>query len=180
MKSHLRSHEILVSLMMAFLAAALAPNATAQTQVMYHSPSAAEPTFLNYDGRHAFAPANLPPVIRAAVHAADSLQGKPYIWGGGHKYLYDRGYDCSGSISYVLYQAGLIRGPLTAQQFHRYGVPGPGKYLTLFVSDHHIFMSICGLRFDTADHGAHRGLGPKWRPTGRSFPGFEVRHIPGL
>jgi len=180
MKFTSRSLKVLASLMMVFVTVAVAPKAAAQSQVMFHSPSPVESTFLNYDGRSASAPSSLPSAVRVAVSAANSLQGKPYIWGGGHKFLYDKGYDCSGSVSYVLFRAGLIKGPLTAQQFHKYGAPGPGRFLTLFVSDHHVFMSICGLRFDTSDHGANRGKGPKWRPTARSFPGFEVRHIPGL
>jgi cell wall-associated NlpC family hydrolase len=114
------------------------------------------------------------------VAAANELQGKPYVWGGGHIRLNDRGYDCSGAVSYVLHKAGLLRGPLTAKEFHRYGAPGPGRFINIYMSGDHVFLSICGLRFDTSDYGANRGDGPKWRPTARKFPGFEVRHIPGL
>ena len=135
---------------------------------------------LNYDGRFASAPGDMPEPVQKLVEAANGLQNKPYIWGGGHRFLNDRGYDCSGSVSYVLYKAGLIQGPLTARQFHEYGAPGPGHFITLFVKDDHVFIAVCGLRFDTSDHGANRGKGPKWRPTARTFAGFEVRHIPGL
>ena len=46
-----------------------------------------------------------PPVIRA-IAAGNRLQGKPYKWGGGHARLQDSGYDCSGTVSYVLREAG--------------------------------------------------------------------------
>jgi hypothetical protein len=159
------------------------PKASAQSPMSALSRAssfASMPEMLNYDGRYASAPSDLPEAVQRIVDAANSLQGKPYVWGGGHKYLYDHGYDCSGSVSYVLYKAGLVRGPMMAREFHSYGAPGPGRFITLFVSNSHVFISVCGLRFDTSDHGSNRGQGPKWRPTARSFAGFEVRHIPGL
>lgn len=137
-------------------------------------------TYLYFNGRSASAPASLPTPVKKAVDAANRLQGKPYKWGGGHKKLYDRGYDCSGSVSHVLYKAGLIRGPMTSKQFYNYGERGPGKFITLFMHDGHVFMSVCGLRFDTSDHGAGRGDGPRWRPTSRSFAGYQMRHPRGL
>lgn len=138
------------------------------------------PQYLHYNGRYAAVPPGLPPAIYRAVMAANELQGKPYKWGGGHRRLYDRGYDCSGSISYILFKAGLIRGPMTSREFKKIGRPGPGRWLNLYVSGDHVFVSICGLRFDTSDYGSNRGDGPKWRPTARKFPGFEIRHLPGL
>lgn len=147
---------------------------------LYPNRANAVPQFLNYDGRFAAAPDNMPAAVHNAVAAANRLQGKPYVWGGGHRFLEDRGYDCSGSVSYVLFNAGLVRGPLTSKNFMTYGEPGPGRYITLYVSSDHVFVSICGLRFDTSDHGAGRGDGPRWRPVSRSFAGFQVRHPAGL
>jgi hypothetical protein len=138
------------------------------------------PSYLDYNGRYATAPPGLPMAVARAVAAANELQRKPYRWGGGHRFLKDRGYDCSGSVSYVLHQAGLLRGPLTSRQFLRYGAPGPGRFISIYVSGDHVFLSICGLRFDTSDYGSGRGDGPRWRPTARKFTGFTIRHIPGL
>lgn len=136
---------------------------------------------LSYNGKVAQAPSGVPPAVHHAVRAANRLQGKPYVFGGGHRKLHDRGYDCSGSVSYVLYHAGLLRGPLHSSAFKNYGKPGPGRYITLFVTDGHVFMSICGLRFDTSDWGAGRGEGPRWRPTSRRFAAnYQLRHPPGL
>lgn len=149
-------------------------------RAMEYAPPMAIPLFLNYDGRYASAPPGLPLSVARVVSAANELQRKPYVWGGGHRFLNDRGYDCSGSVSYVLHKAGLLRGPLTAREFHNYGARGPGRFITIYAKGDHVFLSVCGLRFDTTDSGAGRGNGPKWRPTSRDFRGFEIRHIPGL
>lgn len=159
---------------------AQAPRFAASVNAMRYAPAMRTPAFLNYNGRYAAAPLGLPVAVARAVAAANELQGKPYVWGGGHRTLQDRGYDCSGSVSYVLFKAGLLRSPLTSKGFKNFGVPGHGRFITLYVSGNHVFMSVCGLRFDTSDYGANRGDGPKWRPTARSFSGFQVRHIPGL
>lgn len=136
--------------------------------------------YLSYNGRYAQAPASAPMPVHRLVDAANHLQGRPYVWGGGHTRLNDRGYDCSGSVSYVLHEAGLLRGPLQSREFLKYGEPGPGKYITIFMKNGHIFMSVLGLRFDTSDMGSGRGDGPRWRPTARKFNGYSVRHPSGL
>ena len=140
----------------------------------------ANSAFLDYDGRFAAAPADLPAQVQIAVQAANKLEGKPYVWGGGHRVLEDRGYDCSGSVSYVLFKAGLVHGPMTARNYMNYGESGPGRFITIYVNNEHVFIAVCGLRFDTSDHGANRGKGPMWRPTARSFAGFQMRHPAGL
>lgn len=147
------------------------------------SSAAVSPTdfspYLNYNGRYAFAPQWMPWTVHRIVDEANQLQRKPYKWGGGHRTFYDRGYDCSGSVSHVLASAGLLKSPLTAQQFKRYGDSGPGKYITLFVKSDHVFMSVCGLRFDTSEIRDDRGRGPRWRPESRSMKGFIIRHPRG-
>lgn len=135
---------------------------------------------LHYDGRYAHATPGLPQPVQIAVQAANRLQGKPYVWGGGHRYLFDHGYDCSGTVSYVLHQAGLLPGPRLSQDFLRYGNPGPGRFITIYAKSGHVFMSVCGLRLDTSDYGSGRGDGPRWRPTARNHKGYTLRHPPGL
>ncbi|PYJ95234.1 MAG: hypothetical protein DME62_01380 [Verrucomicrobia bacterium] len=44
--------------------------------------------------------------MKRAIWAANQLRCKPYRYGGGHKSFDDRGYDCSGTISYALGAAG--------------------------------------------------------------------------
>jgi hypothetical protein len=130
---------------------------------------------LRFDGRYAYAGPELPPVVHAIVRYANEIQGHPYQMGGGHQTLFDDTFDCSGAVSHVLFRAGCLRGPLTSAGFARFGQPGPGQYVTLFIKQgSHVFMSICGLRFDTS--GGQQGEGPRWRPQPRNPNGFIVRH----
>jgi len=134
---------------------------------------------LIFDGRLAYARPEHPAAVHALVRCCNEIQGRPYKRGGGHRYLYDNGFDCSGSISHVLYRSGLLNQPLDSKHFAGYGSPGPGRYVSLFVKPgHHVFMSICGLRFDTT--GGKEGEGPAWRIRARDPSGFINRHPPGL
>ncbi len=136
------------------------------------------PAYLAFNGRYATAPTALPWAVHAVVGAGNELQRKPYAWGGGHRYLFDRAYDCSGSLSDMLTRARLLDRPLTSTEFARFGAPGPGRYITIFVKPgEHVFMSVCGLRFDTTGNDQQ---GPRWRPTPRAAQGFIIRHPWGL
>lgn len=134
---------------------------------------------LHFNGTHAYATQYHPPVIHQLVHFANELVDKPYKWGGGHQQLFDSGFDCSGSISHILYRSGLLVRPLNSRGFAGYGKSGPGRYVSLFVKPgSHVFMSVCGLRFDTS--GTQAGEGPRWRANARPANGFINRHPPGL
>ena len=50
-------------------------------------------------------------LLRRAVAAANRIQFKPYIYGGGHGSFSAAGYDCSGSVSYVLHGMGRLGRP---------------------------------------------------------------------
>lgn len=140
----------------------------------YYSQQPYRPT-LHFDGRYAYAGPELPPLVHAIVRYANEIQGRPYERGGGHQVLFDHAFDCSGSISHVLYRAGLLTGPLTSEGFAKFGQKGPGRYVTLFVKPKsHVFMAVCGLRFDTS--GGKDNEGPRWRATARDARGFETRH----
>jgi len=56
----------------------------------------------------AAAPKNAPLAVKRAIWAAYQLRSRLYRYGGGHKSFDDRGYDCSGTISYALGAAGEI------------------------------------------------------------------------
>jgi hypothetical protein len=77
-----------------------------------------------------------------------------------------------------------------AQDYVRWGLPGPGRWLTLYSTtspSDHTFMTIAGLRLDTSHNGTDVGPnaaedGPRWRildhiPT---WAHWSVRHPPGL
>ena len=127
----------------------------------------------------AYGLSELPAAVHKALEAGNSLQNKPYIWGGGHRYLEDQGYDCSSAISYVLVRAGLLNRILNTTHLTTYGQLGAGRFVTIWVKPgSHTFMTICGLRLDTT--GGVVAEGPRWRTSARSYAGFVPRHPPGL
>ena len=77
------------------------------------------------DGRTAIPPAGAPLEVKNAIAAANQITTKPYRYGGGHRRWKDRGYDCSGSVSYALHGGGLLTSPLPSTSFMRWGLPGP-------------------------------------------------------
>jgi hypothetical protein len=139
----------------------------------------------------AAAPADAPVQVQNAIFAANRIQDKPYIYGGGHARFASRGYDCSGTVSYALHGGGLLRSPLDSGSFMRWGERGRGLWITVFTNPGHAYAVIAGLRLDTSSYGyAARTTtrvaksaferGPRWRPTLRSSRGFRARHPLGF
>lgn len=126
----------------------------------------------------AIAPRDAPPEVKRAIDAANRIAGLPYKWGGGHARFNDSGYDCSGATSYVLRNAGLLRGQMPSSGFLNYGKRGKGRWITVYARQGHVFLTIAGLRFDTG--GRRGGDGPKWSIDSRSGKGHIMRHPPGL
>ncbi len=126
----------------------------------------------------AVAPAHAPEVVKRAVAAGNRMQKYPYKFGGGHAKLDDTGYDCSGSTSYVLREAGIISDQMTSRGFLNYGQSGVGEWITVWTKDGHVYMTVGGLRLDTG--GSPRSDGPRWKDKTRSTSGFLPRHPPGL
>jgi peptidoglycan hydrolase-like protein with peptidoglycan-binding domain len=115
-------------------------------------------------------------VIQRAIAAGDRIATLPYRYGGGHGSFIDSGYDCSGSVSYVLHGAGLLSSPLDSTGLMSYGAPGPGKHITIYANSGHAFMTIDGRRFDTG----YGGNGNRWASGSRPTGGYVVRHPPGF
>ena len=128
-------------------------------------------------GGIAYAPRNAPAAVKRAIAAGNRLQRMPYKWGGGHARLTDSGYDCSGSVSYVLREAGLIRGSIPSANFFDYGKKGEGKWITIYARKGHVFMTVAGLRLDTGGPGGESG--PRWKTATRQGRGHIMRHPRG-
>jgi hypothetical protein len=93
----------------------------------------------------------------------------------------DAAYDCSGTVSYALGGAGLIKAPLSSFEFRRFGERGPGKWITIYARRGHTFAVIAGLRLDTTPYVTGREReAPGWQATYRAPSGFEARHPIGL
>ena len=69
----------------------------------------------------AAAPADAPIEVQQAIWAANEIQDKPYIYGGGHRKFQDRGYDCSGTVSYALKGARPARLAAGLLELHEVG-----------------------------------------------------------
>jgi hypothetical protein len=130
----------------------------------------------------ACAPASAPLPVKRAIWAANQLhRKKPYRYGGGHRSFTDRGYDCSGTVSYALGGAGLIKSPMSSRDFRRFGQSGQGKWITIYTRRGHTFAVIAGLRLDTTPYRTGRERwAPGWQSATRMPIGFEARHPVGL
>ncbi len=124
-------------------------------------------------------PSGVPIAIARAISAGDRIAHLPYLYGGGHGSFNDSGYDCSGSVSYVLHGAGLLHVPLDSSQFMGWGAPGPGRYITVYANPGHAYMTIRTshgvLRYDTTGMDD----GSRWDGTLRPSNGYTVRHPVG-
>jgi hypothetical protein len=97
---------------------------------------------------------------------------------------------------YRLYRSGvrsiaeIIRDNPLAQDYVHWGLPGPGRWVSIYAAtapSSHAFAVIAGLRLDTSHSGTDVGPnrnedGPRWRildhiPT---WAPWSVRHPPGL
>ncbi|MEZ5076250.1 MAG: hypothetical protein R2725_02285 [Solirubrobacterales bacterium] len=125
----------------------------------------------------AIAPRNAPPAVKRVVAFANRIRNRPYRWGGGHGRWWDRGYDCSGAVSYALHGGKLIDSPLPSGALMQWGKRGLGRWITVFANGGHTYAVIAGLRWDTSDTG---GKGPRWHDDMRSRKGFVARHPEGL
>jgi cell wall-associated NlpC family hydrolase len=124
-------------------------------------------------------------------HAANELESKnlPYSWGGGHDANFSPGgeqenggpgYDCSGAVSFVLHQAGVLSEPLTSGSMGSVLKPGPGA-VTVFYNAEHTFMKIGDEYWGTSvgDDGAG-GIGKHPTPSASYLAQYSVGHVPGL
>ena len=122
-------------------------------------------------------PPGVPAAVAKVMAAGNAIAGLPYLYGGGHASFQASAYDCSGSISYALAAAGLVSSPMASGGFMSWGLPGPGKYITIWTNPGHMFMVVAGWRFDTT---ALRSEGTRWTRQMRSTAGLIARHPPGL
>ncbi|HWI07157.1 MAG TPA: hypothetical protein VNT54_06535 [Solirubrobacteraceae bacterium] len=125
----------------------------------------------------ALPPIEAPDEVRRIIEAGNQIARTPYLWGGGHGKWLDKGYDCSGSVSYALAAAGLLDGPLASGPLMSWGKPGKGKWVTIYTNPGHVFLVVAGVRFDTT---ARKQTGSRWLGEMRSTAGYVARHPPGL
>lgn len=131
----------------------------------------------------AYAPSFAPMQVKQAIWAGNQIRRKPYVYGGGHGTWNDSGYDCSGSVSYVLHAAGLLKTSEDSGEMESWGEHGLGSWITVYTNPGHAFVEIAGIRLDTSaeqDPSPSSGSGPRWRPVMSSTNGFMARHPASL
>jgi hypothetical protein len=156
------------------------PAPTAETPATGEGPipSAAGKAML-VNGR-AIAPRSAPLAVRQVIAAANKIRTTPYIWGGGHARWADRGYDCSGAVSFALHGGKLLASPLPSGPMMTWGAPGNGRWITIYANAAHAYAVIAGLRWDTAGD-EEGGTGPRWHEstTAAASGVFVARHPVG-
>jgi hypothetical protein len=128
----------------------------------------------------AYAPSSAPDRVKSAIWAVNTIRNRPYVWGGGHGSFHDRGYDCSGTVSFALHNAGLLSTPLPSSDLMRFGERGRGRWITIYSRHGHTFANIAGLRLDTTDFRYGGDVGPRWHNDSRDTRGFVATHPVGL
>jgi cell wall-associated NlpC family hydrolase len=135
----------------------------------------------------AAAPASAPAAVKGMIAAGNQIAGKPYVYGAAHGTplsVVAAAYDCSSSVAHLLFGGGLlaVSADMTSGDFESWGLPGPGRWVTIYASATHVYMYVAGLRWDTWNAaGAGDGSdGIGWHRLVRSDAGFVVRHPAGL
>jgi cell wall-associated NlpC family hydrolase len=131
--------------------------------------------------------------VAAMVNEADSLIGKPYVWGGGHSgWGPQTGYDCSGFVSAVLHAGGYLSSPQDTQTLpSQAGMePGPGQYVTIYDrtdagGSDHVIININGQFYEsggeTGSWGGGGGVAKIGTPSAAYLATFNtVLHPAGL
>jgi cell wall-associated NlpC family hydrolase len=137
------------------------------------------------------------PKVQAMIKLADSLLGKPYVFGGGHAgFVTDEtslsGFDCSGFVSAVLHAGGYLSAPVdtTALPGQPGILPGPGQFVTIYDralsgQNGHVIIDINGQFYESGGRAGPWGGGGGVEKIGRpdasylaTFP--QVLHPEGL
>ena len=105
----------------------------------------------------AAAPAEAPAAVKLAIAAGNLIHTRPYPEPDVHYGTLAKlwpAYDCSGATSFVLYGAGVM-GPsaLDSTGLESYGLPGPGRWITVYANSAHAWIVVAGIALDTASYG---------------------------
>ena len=157
----------------------------------------------------AAAPADAPVVVQQMIAAGNRIDHFAYSYGGAHgdpaqtmnqsnpnpaavpgaEENGGPGYDCSSATSYVLWGGGLGQsllggGVLVSGDLENVGLPGPGRWVTIFATAGHAYIEVAGIYLDTAAGLGNPpnppATGPRWSTVGTGPGGFVERHPPGL
>jgi hypothetical protein len=124
-------------------------------------------------------PKSAPARVKQVIAAANKIRSKPYIYGGGHARWWDRGYDCSGAVSFALHGGKFLESPIPSGPMSKWAEPGEGRWITTYANGGHAYAVVAGYRWDTSgDSGGETG--PRWHQDLRDNVGFTARHPAGF
>jgi hypothetical protein len=181
------SYKLLLAALSVACLLVLAPGASAQTSstsggATFVPPPPPPEKGALVNGR-LVAPASAPLRVKQVITAANRIVEKPYVYGGGHTAYrsgrLDRGYDCSGAVSYALHGGRFLRSPLPSGMLMSWGQRGPGQWITVYAHGGHAYVVVAGYRFDTSMHDTDApgpSTGPRWSRTLRTSSAFVARH----
>ena len=150
-----------------------------------------------------------PPPCRTMIAAGNRIDHFAYSYGGAHgdpaqtmsqsnpnpaavpgaEENGGPGYDCSSATSYVLWGGGLGQSLLAGSVddstgLESVGVPGPGRWVTIYANAGHAYIEVAGIYLDTAAGLGNPpnppSTGPRWSTVGTGPAGFVARHPRGL
>jgi cell wall-associated NlpC family hydrolase len=107
------------------------------------------------------------PRVESMIQEANSLIGKPYVWGGGHNNFGPQsGYDCSGFVSAVLHAGGYLTSPQDTETLPSAAgmESGPGQYVTVYDrttpdQEGHVIIEIDGQFYESGGQSGSWGGG---------------------
>jgi hypothetical protein len=117
--------------------------------------------------------------MEAMLAEARALAGTPYVYGGGHGPFVANpsSLDCSAADSYVLHAGGLLDEVEASTGLESWGVPGPGRELTVYANPGHAWMELDGRPWGTSvGDGGAGGLGWHPQPSASYKAEFKARH----
>lgn len=134
-----------------------------------------------------------PAAVQQMTSMANSLLGKPYVYGGGHSgWGSQSGYDCSGFVSAVLHAGGYLSSPQdTVTLPDQPGIEqGPGQYVTIYDrplsgENGHVIIDINGQFYESGGEAGAWGGGGGVEKIGRPSDAYlatfsDVLHPAGL
>ena len=85
-----------------------------------------------------------------------------------HRRALDKGYDCSGTVSFALFGGRFLKSPLDSRSFMSWGRRGKGRWITVYTNPGHAYVVIAGLRLDTSARRPRRPRGAPRPAAGRA------------
>jgi hypothetical protein len=118
--------------------------------------------------------------LQAMIDRAEIVERHhpPYLWGGGHGSTpapLGSPVDCSGFVSQILDVKPRVSG-----EFAHYGLPGPGREVTIYANSEHILIKLGDRWYATSQSNPGGGAGRIPSPPPSYLGVFTERHPPGM